>query len=930
MELIREKIGESRKYIRLPARFKVFSKDTGKLVGNAVNLSLNGMLIETETPLKTGTKLLLEFKLPDQVLSIKAYSDVKWVKKGFDDETKSSVMGVQFINIYEADRKKLEEFEEEQLKKINSDNLSLADFIDISDKDLFAKTEVFWEAINDLTSKGFNMYGMPLLSASKNRVLVFDKKTRREKEVIMMSTSNYLGLASHPRVIDAAKKAIRKYGIGTGAVSLLSGTYDLHRRLENKLAELKSCEDALIFPSGHMANMGGISALLGKKDVAIIDKMVHVSILDGCMLSCGSFRTFRHSDTGHLRAVLEGVDSKYAGKLIIVEGVYGLDGDIVPLPEVIEIAGEFGAKVMVDDAHATGIIGNRGRGTTSYFGMEGKVDIVMDSLSKALGGLGGYIASSKEVINYLRFYARPSMFSVSAPPVLVASALAAIQVIESEPVLTERLWENIKYMKGNLKLLGFNNVDKSESAIISTIIGNELTLRQMNRRIFEEGVYVEAISYPAVPRGQERLRLRIMSTHTKKDLDRTLEVLEKVGKEFGVLKKSGTVVSLESEREARRSIVGKKEIEVAEISSRKSIAESVELSWEVYKDYPEWVPYFLINDRINLLCGEYIYFRNNVKTKRFIVKENGKLVGAVSAFVDEHFLRYWNQKVGFLGFFEALPGRDIAVGSLIDTALDFLKSQGMEEVWAPINIPFPFYGGGLLSGGFDRTPSFLQPYNPPYYHDYFSDSRFGALKHIPHYSIDLSSPENISRIYSVVRRSSVTIRELDKSQYEEEAVAVLRIYNEAFPRLWKYVTFEDEEFVEFARDLRDLMVNGLWLIAETGGESAGFIGAFPQCAQLFRTINGELGSSELFTIPDELERIKEGAIVLLGVLDKYKDREIGLELIAHLCANMIGKGYRRATCTWEISDGRDTSQIIERLGGIKDDLEWTIYGKTLK
>jgi hypothetical protein len=421
-----------------------------------------------------------------------------------------------------------------------------------------------------------------------------------------------------------------------------------------------------------------------------------------------------------------------------------------------------------------------------------------------------------------------------------------------------------------------------------------------------------------------------MSTHTKKDLDKTLEVLEKVGKEFGVLKKSVSVVSLESERESRKSIMGKKEIEVAEVSSRKGIAESVKFSWEVYKDYPEWVPYFLINDRINLLCGDYAYFRKNVKTKRFIAKENGKLVGAVSAFVDERFLRYWNQKVGFLGFFEALPKHDIAVGSLLDSAVDFLKSQGMEEVWAPINIPFPFYGGGLLSSGFDRVPTFLQPYNPPYYNNYFSNFGFGALKCLPHYSIDLSSPENVSRIYSIVRRSSVTIRELYKSEYEEEALTVLRIYNESFPRLWNYTTFENDEFVEFARDFRDLMIHGLWLIAESGGEPAGFVGAFPQCAQLFKTINGELGSSELFTIPDELERIKEGAIVLLGVLDKYRDTEISSELIAHLCANMIGKGYRKATCTWEISDGRDTSQVVERLGGIKDDLEWTIYGKKLK
>lgn len=930
MEIL-EKLREDRRYRRVNVKFQVFSRDTGKLVGSAINLSPDGMLIETENSLlKPGTKILLEFKLNDQALPIKAYSDIRWIKAG-SSESKPSVMGVQFINVYEADRRKVEEYVEEQITRINSDGLSLADFINVPDKDLFAKTRLFWDAMDDMTKKGFNTYGMPLRSASKNRVMILDEKTGKEREMIMMGTSNYLGLTVHPKVVNAVKEAIQKYGVGTGSVPLLSGTYDLHKKLEAKLAELKRCQDAVVFPTGHMANIGAISALLGKRDIAIIDKMVHLSILDGCMLSLGSFKTFRHSDTRHLRQVLESVDGRYAGKLVIVEGVHGIDGDIAPLPEIVEVAGQFGAKVMVDDAHATGVIGEMGRGTASHFKMEGRVDVVMDSLSKALGGLGGYIASGKEVINYLRFYARPSMFSVSSPPALAAAALAAVQVMESEPSLIKRLSENAGYMRENLRLLGFNNVEKSESAIISTIIGDELILRQMNKRILEEGVYLETMPYPTVPRGQERLRLRVMATHTKKDMDKALEALEKVGKEFGLLKKPPvSSTPFKTEQKAGGVFAEKKEIEVIEIFSKESIAESIKFSWEVYKNSPQWVPYFLIKDRTNLLSGDSLYFRENVKSKRFIVKENGETAAAVSAFVDQRFINCWNRRVGFLGFFEALPGRHAAVESLLEAAIEFLKAQDMEEVWAPVNIPFVFYGGGILLGGFDKTPSFLQPYTLPCYHDYFLKAGFGEVKHIHHYSINLSSPESAGRISALIRKSGVAIRELDKSEYDAEAVKILKIYNEAFPRLWKYASFRDDEFVEFARDFRDLVVQGLWLIAEVGGETAGFIGAFPQCPSLFRTMSGEVGVSELFRVSDELELVNEGAVVLLGVLDKYGGRGLGLELLAHVCANMIEKGYKKTTCTWEISDMKDDAgKMIERLGGEKDDFEWTIYGRSL-
>jgi len=421
-----------------------------------------------------------------------------------------------------------------------------------------------------------------------------------------------------------------------------------------------------------------------------------------------------------------------------------------------------------------------------------------------------------------------------------------------------------------------------------------------------------------------------MATHTREDLDKTLEVLEKVVKEFGLLRTSpSTVESLEQDSGVTKRFAKRNGNEVTEISSDDEIAESLRFSWKVYKDNSLWVPYFLVKERVNLLSGDYIYFRNNVITKRFIVKANGTLVGTASAFIDKRFLENWDESIGFIGFFEALPGHDEAISYLFDTASDFLQSQGVEEVWAPINVPFIFYGGGILTRGYDRKPSFLQPYNPEYYANYFERAGFHSLKLLPHYSIDLSSPKNKELIYNRVQIRGLRIRELDWSRFEQELSIVVRILNESFPRLWKYAPFKYEEFLEFSLKFRELMFQGLWLVAEIGGDSVGFVGAFPQCSSIFKLANGELEGIDLHLISDELDQIKEGAIVLLGVLDEYGDNEIGLQLMAHLCKKMIDKGYTRTTSTWEISDREGAHQIIKKLGGQKDEIEWTIYQRGL-
>ncbi len=420
--------------------------------------------------------------------------------------------------------------------RINSDNHTMADFFVLTDKDLFAKTKPLFEHIGDWKTKGTYMYRRCLNSACGNRVVVYDETLGIPHEMIMMASNSYLGLSTHPKVIEAGVKALRKYGSGMSGSPFLNGTFDLLRRLEEKLARLKGCEDAVVFSTGYSANLGAIAGLVRPKDVVLIDRLDHASIIDGCRLAGETFRTFRHNDMKSLEGLLVKCDKEFMGKLIAVDGVFSMDGDLAPLPEIVELAGRYGAKVLVDDAHATGVIGSHGGGTTDYFKLQGKVDLVMGTFSKALAATGGFVASTEEVVSYIRHYARSYIFSASITPSVVGTVLAALEVMEEEPELRERLWDNICYMHDNLKRLGYNVFPSPpESAIIILTIGDEVKLRKMSKKVHEAGIFLNAVPYPAVPKDECRFRLSLMATHTRDDLDETLDVLKKVGREFGVI-----------------------------------------------------------------------------------------------------------------------------------------------------------------------------------------------------------------------------------------------------------------------------------------------------------------------------------------------------------------------------------------------------------
>jgi glycine C-acetyltransferase len=415
---------------------------------------------------------------------------------------------------------------------MDSTNYSLADFFKVADTDIMGRAKAFGEYRKDIEDKRHLQYRRVSTDGSGPIMKVRDHYTGKIKEMVYLASNDYLNLTKHPKTIAAGREALEKYGSGAGSVPLLGGTLDIHIELEKKIARFKGCEDSITYTSGFGSNCGTLLSILQEEDIAILDMLVHASIIDGCKAT--NIKFFRHNDMDSLEKVLAKAKDKYRTKLVIVDGVYSMDGDISPLDRIVELAKVYGAYVMVDEAHATGVIGDTGRGTPQHHKIEGKVDIVAGTLSKALGGVGGFIAGSGEFVELLRYYSRPYIFSTAMTPQVVGSLIAALDVIEEEPEHREKLWDNIRYFRTNLINMGFD-LGNSETAIFPIIIGDDYKVREMCRRLHELDIYVNPVMYPAVPKRLSRIRMSLMCKHTREHLDKALDALEVVGKEYEVI-----------------------------------------------------------------------------------------------------------------------------------------------------------------------------------------------------------------------------------------------------------------------------------------------------------------------------------------------------------------------------------------------------------
>lgn len=408
------------------------------------------------------------------------------------------------------------------------------DCLDVGGSDLFAKARALQPLIAREEAANNHFFRRPILVPGSGHAIVRDPSSGEAKDVIMLGSNSYLGLHNNSRVVAASIAAAQKYGYGTGSVSLYAGTTDLHLELEAAIARFYRCEDAILFPTGYAANVGVISALLRERDLAIGDLFNHASIYDGCTLSGAQLRPYAHRRMRRLERALKEGAAQERGMLVITDGVFSMEGSVAPLDRIHALAQANGARVMIDEAHALGVIGPTGRGTAEQFGLEGAIDITVGTLSKVPGAIGGYAVGSKAVIDYMRFYARTYFFSTSIPTPVVAGLLKVFEILSDDLSLHTALWKNITYLKTGIEELGYDSGD-SASAIVPVIVRDEEKVKALLRDLFTEGIFTNYVAFPAVPKRRARLRLGVMAQHTREDLDRTLTALARLGKRHGIL-----------------------------------------------------------------------------------------------------------------------------------------------------------------------------------------------------------------------------------------------------------------------------------------------------------------------------------------------------------------------------------------------------------
>lgn len=401
---------------------------------------------------------------------------------------------------------------------------TMKDFGPDGDTDLFAKTARFARHRRSRVADQLYWYGMPSSGRLHGRGVYLDTQTGRDREYLLFASNNYLGLANDPRVSEAIADATGVFGATNTGCRIIGGTTRLHLELERRLAEFKGRDACIVFPGGYSANVGTISALTGPADQILTDNLNHMSIVDGCTLSGAHRLSFQHNDMDALRARLQCVAERRGGTLVAVDGVFSMHGDICPLPELVQLTREHGARLLVDDAHSTGVLGRTGSGTAEHFGLKGNVDLELGTMSKALAGIGGFVVGDGEVVDYLRYYANSYVFAATTPAPVVAGMIAALDILQQEPELLQRLWRNIHRLRDRLLTNGFD-LEHTQSAILPVVVGDEDMTLRLGREVRSRGMFCQTVVYPGVPLGQARLRISVTVEHTERDLDTAADIV---------------------------------------------------------------------------------------------------------------------------------------------------------------------------------------------------------------------------------------------------------------------------------------------------------------------------------------------------------------------------------------------------------------------
>jgi len=410
-------------------------------------------------------------------------------------------------------------------KNIDCNDYSMSDFADFESDDLFEAADYFWEYVGDAIKKKYMVYIQPMMSGPRTELKVYDRNTQSVRKFLNFCSYNYLGYSLHPEVIKAVKEALDEFGTGAVSAPLLSGYSEPIRRLEEEISHLKGMESSIVFPTGYSTNVGILSGILRPGDVAVLDILSHASIYDGVRMSGADIKVFAHNNPSHLERVLRKIDKKRV--MVCVEGVYSMDGDLSNLPEIVPICRKYGAKLLVDEAHATLVFGQRGGGVAEHFGLENEVDISIGTFSKSFGAIGGFASGSEKLMTYLRMFSRSYVFSCAMAPHTAAGILKLIEVFKKDPSEREKLWENIRYMHRKLKENGLD-IGSTKSQVVPVMVGSDFRLREISKRVQARGLYTGVVTYPAVSKNKTRLRLSVSSKHTREQMDQCVEILRQV------------------------------------------------------------------------------------------------------------------------------------------------------------------------------------------------------------------------------------------------------------------------------------------------------------------------------------------------------------------------------------------------------------------
>ncbi len=748
------------------------------------------------------------------------------------------------------------------------------------------------------------------------------------RKVIMAGSNNYLGLTADPRVKEAAIKAIERYGTGCSGSRYLTGTVRLHEELEHDMADYFQKEACLLFSTGYQTAQGVIPTLCQRGEYVISDRDNHACIVAGNLMSRGMYGEivrYNHNDMSDMERRVSKLPID-AAKLIVSDGVFSTSGEIVDLPRMVEIAKKYNARIMIDDAHAVGVIGEGGRGTASYFDLVKETDMTMGTFSKTFASLGGFVVGEERVINYVKHNSPALIFSASPTPASVAAAIESLRILRAEPERMQHLLDNADYMRREFKALGFKIIE-SKTGIVPVIIGDDFKTFVFWRKLFDAGVFVNAFIAPGVMQGMQMMRTSFMATHEKHHLDRILELFKEIGEELGVLdeEEASSPDSLTSFPSTTSLTTTK----IRKVENRKDKLRFVRLPWDLYSDEKNWVPP-LEMDRMRLIDEVKNPFYKHATHQLFLAEDtNGKTIGRIAAIINHrHNELYASEsgKTGFVGFFDCVNDQSVA-NSLFLAAEDFLRSHGMKQVRGPVS-PSINDEVGLLVEGFEHPPAVMMPYHPSYYKKLWESAGYGKVQDLLAWKITESkslSPK-IERVTNALReRSKVNIRPLDMKKYDAEVNLIRDLYSRGWEENWGAVPLDADEITMLAGELKQIIDPDFVLFAEAPDangkmQTIGFSLCIPDINQAFLAgkpipkgaMNLPTAISNLMTKKKAIDNLR---IVLLGVMPEYRGRAVDAMLYREIMERAKKKGIKYGEASWVLEDNAMMSRAAQVMNG---------------